>query len=33
MSLLGGLTSMNASVVFPAFFYMRLFWGELRTAR
>lgn len=33
MSLMGGLTSMNASVVFPSLFYLRLFWGEIGVAR
>mmetsp|Transcript_32242 Transcript_32242/g.91443 ORF Transcript_32242/g.91443 Transcript_32242/m.91443 type:complete len:504 (+) Transcript_32242:419-1930(+) len=33
MSLMGGLTSMNASVIFPSLFYLRLFWNELSALR
>mmetsp|Transcript_30222 Transcript_30222/g.85368 ORF Transcript_30222/g.85368 Transcript_30222/m.85368 type:complete len:230 (-) Transcript_30222:1366-2055(-) len=33
MSLLGGLTSINASVVFPALFYLRLFWEDISHCR
>jgi len=33
MSLLGGMVSMNASVVFPHAFYLKIYWSELSVAR
>mmetsp|Transcript_10239 Transcript_10239/g.26245 ORF Transcript_10239/g.26245 Transcript_10239/m.26245 type:complete len:454 (+) Transcript_10239:387-1748(+) len=33
MSLLGGMVSMNASVVFPHLFYLKLYWAEISILR